>query len=312
MPLFATATLLLPPRGGQDRLAIQQFDDRIVLVVADGAGGMRGGAEAAQFACDRVMQLAAASAGTARGWTERLHTIDQELSGSDHGGQTTLVVAEIWNGQVCGASVGDSEAWLLGDHGAMRDLTEHQQRKPLLGSGAARPCAFGPMDMAGHRLLMGTDGLFRYAAKDRVLDVAAGTVIPRVPSLVTDLARLPNGEFQDDVAVIVCEEDLNRANRLRAIGRPSRVRGGLALVRLRSHRVAVPATLHSLVAVPTRSIHATVSIMSSWWMERLIETKRRKSSTPFEACSRMRRCSPVMAACWPQRSCLASAARAAT
>lgn len=208
---------MFPPDGGQDRLAVQQFDDRIVLVIADGAGGIGGGAEAAQFACDRAMQLAHASPGNTRDWGDRLLAIDQALSKSENGGQTTLVVAEVWNGKVVGASVGDSEAWLVGNQHESVHLTEHQQRKPLVGSGLASPCPFGPVELSGRRLLIGSDGLFRFARLDQLLGVAQVSVTPRAPSLLSDLARLPNGELPDDVSVIVCEEDADRTAVMREI-----------------------------------------------------------------------------------------------
>lgn len=217
MPLFATATLMFPPHGGQDRLAVEQFDDRIVLVVADGAGGMRGGAEAAQLMCDRAMHFAHAAPGDAKVWVERLHAIDQELSRSHHGGQTTVAVAEVWNGRVCGASIGDSEAWLIDLHDDVFDLTAQQQRKPLLGSGLARPCGFGPVALNRRRLLLASDGLFRFASRDKLVHIARWTVTPRAPSLLSDLARLPNGELQDDVAIVVCDEDANPAAVMREI-----------------------------------------------------------------------------------------------
>ena len=217
MPLFATATLMFPPHGGQDRLAVEQFDDRIVLVVADGAGGMRGGAEAAQLMCDRAMHFAHATPGDARVWVDRLHAIDQELSRSHHGGQTTVVVAEVWNGQVCGASIGDCEAWLIDLKDDVLDLTAHQQRKPLLGSGLARPYGFGPVAMNRRRLLLASDGLFHYTPLDNLLHLARWTVTPQAPSLLSDLARLPNGELQDDVAIVVCNEDANPATVMREI-----------------------------------------------------------------------------------------------
>jgi hypothetical protein len=58
-----------------------------------------------------------------------------------HGGMSTAVVAEIVDGQVVGASVGDSCAWLV-SLGEVSDLTERQVRKPLLGSGVS-PAATG-------------------------------------------------------------------------------------------------------------------------------------------------------------------------
>ena len=195
---------MFPPHGGQDRAAVQQFDDRMVLVVADGAGGMGGGAQAAQYACDRAMQLAQLATAEACIWVDRLRAIDTELSVAEHGGQCTLVVAEVWNGQVVGASVGDSEAWLIG-HGDTLVLTEQQERKPLLGSGSARTRGFGPFWMRGWRLLIASDGLFRFAARDKIAQRVRSTVFPQLPSLLTDLARLPNGELQDDVAIVVCE-----------------------------------------------------------------------------------------------------------
>jgi TPR repeat protein len=217
MPLFNTATLTFPPHGGQDRLAVEQFGDRIVLVVADGAGGIGGGAEAAQFVCDRTLQLARESPCDADGWAERLQTIDQELARSHHGGQATVVVAEVWNGQVCGASVGDSDAWLIDLDDDVLTLPAHEQRKPLLGSGSVRAHASGPASMNRRRLLLASDGLFRFASLGKLAHVARRAVTARAPSLLSDLARLPNGDLQDDVAIIVCDEDANPATVMREI-----------------------------------------------------------------------------------------------
>ena len=217
MALFSTWSLLSPPHGGQDRLAVEQFDDRIVLVVADGAGGMGGGAEAAQFICDRAMQCAKASPGNADAWEERLVAFDRELSVSAHGGHSAAVVAEVRNGRVSGASVGDSQAWLIDHEDNVLDLTTHRQRKPLLGSGAARPRAFGPVDMNRRRLLVATDGLFRYAPMDHFACMARVTPAPRAPSTLSDMARLPNGELQDDLAIVVCDEDADLPAVLRDI-----------------------------------------------------------------------------------------------
>jgi TPR repeat protein len=63
--------------------------------------------------------------------------------------------------------------------------------------------------MNRRRLLLASDGLFRYASRDKLVHIARWTVTPRAPSLLSDLARLPNCELQDDVAVVVCDEDAN-------------------------------------------------------------------------------------------------------
>jgi serine/threonine protein phosphatase PrpC len=55
-------TTVVGVRGaGQDRAGVQEVGDRVVIALADGAGGTRGGAKAAQAVVDAV--FAAASQG---------------------------------------------------------------------------------------------------------------------------------------------------------------------------------------------------------------------------------------------------------
>ena len=57
-------------------------------------------------------------------------------------GESTVVVVDVRADSICGASVGDSQAWIV--NGAdITDLTARQHRKPLLGSGEAEPVGFG-------------------------------------------------------------------------------------------------------------------------------------------------------------------------
>jgi hypothetical protein len=109
-----------------------------------------------------------------------------------------MVVAD---GQVFGASVGDSCAWLLSAAGVL-DLTEYQKAKPLLGSGNAKPIGFGPFSCVG-RLLVGSDGLFKYVPSDRIHALATTLPLAEVPAALVDAARLRSGALQDDIAIIV-------------------------------------------------------------------------------------------------------------
>src|SRR5205814_345640 len=102
---------------------------------------------------------------------------------------------------VAGASVGDSEAWLIRAD-VCDSLTEHQHRKPLLGDGAAEPVAIEARH-EGATLLVGTDGLFKYASRDRIHAVALQEQSQVVAQLV-DAARLPTGGLQDDIAIVLC------------------------------------------------------------------------------------------------------------
>lgn len=135
------AAMKVEGRGGdcQDRVALIERDSGLVAVVADGAGGTSGGAEAAQTVVDRVRQAVDERRElNQRGLRQLLLEISLEL---EDRGQTTAVVLSIEQRQIVGASVGDSGPWLV-EGGSWRELTAGQQRKPLLGGGFAEPFTF--------------------------------------------------------------------------------------------------------------------------------------------------------------------------
>jgi serine/threonine protein phosphatase PrpC len=189
---------------GEDRLLLEQSEQRTLAIVADGAGGMGGGAVAAEMACSLSAQIMRTmSPRTQDGWEQCLVDVDRALVRSGSGGQCTVVIAEIAKNQIAGVSVGDSGAWLLTARETL-DLTELQHRKPLLGSGEASPVRFGPVHFSG-RLLLATDGLFKYANRRHIEECAmALTVDAAVERLIAGL-RLRSGTLQDDVAIILME-----------------------------------------------------------------------------------------------------------
>lgn len=179
---------------------MERAGGRILIVVADGAGGTGGGALAADAVCDAAI---AAFRGTAAdSWDRHLARIDAELSRTRHGGLSTAVVVEIANGHLAGASVGDSAAWLLTSEGVL-DLTAQQVRKPLMGSASAKPVTFGPQPLHG-RLLVGTDGLFKYATRAQIAAAASVTDTELAAAALVNAVRMPDGRLQDDVAVVIC------------------------------------------------------------------------------------------------------------
>jgi len=175
-----------------------------LLVLADGAGGSGGGASAAE----------AVVAGVAGRFTDRTRRpasaleIEDCLTGCDRaplGGETTAVVVVVDGNDVRGASVGDSEAWLVNRRtGDVRVLTEFQVRKPLLGRSEAIVTAFVATASVDDLLLIGSDGLFKYIARANLLAlVAAMTDLVALPAALIAAVRLPSGGLQDDVSVIV-------------------------------------------------------------------------------------------------------------
>jgi hypothetical protein len=114
------------------------------------------------------------------------------------GGETTCVAVSISDdGLFSGASVGALGAWMLCRRRPVEDLTARQDRARL-GSGRAHPVLFKPQLMG--RLLVASDGLFKYVRTDHVRACTA-----RGADALIDSVRLKSGALQDDVAVILLE-----------------------------------------------------------------------------------------------------------
>ena len=164
---------------------------------------MGGGAVAAELACALAAGGMRESLGSAEAWTQRLLEIDGALASGGAGGQCAAVVVEISDNRIVGASAGDSGAWLLTGRGIL-DLTSGQHRKPLLGSGEALPVGFGPIELSG-RLLIASDGLFKYATRQDIVQRAIGVSLNDAVERLIGGLRLRSGALQDDVAIILLE-----------------------------------------------------------------------------------------------------------
>jgi hypothetical protein len=188
---------------GEDRVTVEHAYGRTLIVVADGAGGTGNGAAAAELACSMVAGAFRRGAMSADSWTAELAAIDRTLLTAAHGGQTTIVAVEIEGGEVRGASVGDSGCRAIDSLGFV-DLTSSQNRKPLVGTGAATPTAIGPTTLPA-RLLVATDGLLKYCPRAEIERIAlTGTLEGAVEGLISKV-RLRSGTFQDDVAIALCD-----------------------------------------------------------------------------------------------------------
>jgi hypothetical protein len=117
-------------------------------------------------------------------------------------GESTAVVVDVQADRICGASVGDSQAWVIKDN-TIADLTAHQQRKPLLGSGEADPVGFlhGRLDGL---LIAASDGFCNYVKRTEMVRIIPFEDFAILPKRLVSLVRLRSGALNDDVGIVVC------------------------------------------------------------------------------------------------------------
>lgn len=183
----------------EDRIAVLEQGDRCVIVVADGAGGMGAGDEAAETVVREISAVVKETT-TSEAWTNILCQTDLRIGN----GQSTAVVVDVRPGGICGASVGDSQAWLIRDS-ELDNLTANQRRKPLLGSGDAVPVGFSEGPLAGI-LVVASDGLCNYVKRAAVVQLVSQGEFVCLPRQLLALVQLPSGEFWDDVGIVVCRK----------------------------------------------------------------------------------------------------------
>jgi serine/threonine protein phosphatase PrpC len=209
MPRYESIHLSASYRDrNQDRCAVIHDESRTVIVVADGAGGSGSGEQAAERVIVEV-QASFREQSSGADWERQLTQIDCRIGA----GEATAVVVDVRPEGICGASVGDSVAWLWQD-GELHELTKNQIRKPLLGSGEAQPRGFDHGTVS-RLLLVATDGLANYLKRDALTRVLAQTDFFEIPRRLIELVRLPSGEYWDDTTVVVCRPMPRRRTRER-------------------------------------------------------------------------------------------------
>lgn len=132
---------------------------------------------------------------------------DSSLTRMPEGGLTTAIYLRLSVEEVSGASVGDSQVWFQEANGRWRELTEQQRLRPFLGSGEAIPMPFSRVTPLQGRLLVCSDGLWRQASRDKMLEIAAREdadellLSPRMPVSKT---------YADNVSFVLVSWDSSR------------------------------------------------------------------------------------------------------
>jgi serine/threonine protein phosphatase PrpC len=190
----------------EDTFAIQPLPGEAgwLVALADGQGGRAGGARAAQLAC----RVALEHATQPDHWAEALTRADEAVAADAEAGFTTLVGLRVEGDRVAGASCGDSAALAVSPDRAPRVLTSRQFKNPPVGSGEADFIPFEAELVRPWRVLVMSDGVWKYASWDRVWDLSARLSGEELLAELQAAARLKTtGEFQDDFTVVLLESD---------------------------------------------------------------------------------------------------------
>lgn len=185
----------------QDRAEVFHQGPTHVLVVADGAGGMSGGAEAAEYVVRHVHELLNPSIFSPDGLSQILIRLDREMAAAGSYGETTCVIVAVMESGIVGTSVGDSEAWLI-SRSAADNLTAAQCRKPFVGSGRAIPIGFSRGSLRD-TLLIASDGLLKYTSVECIVAASQAADLDEVSNNLIKLVRYPSGALPDDISILL-------------------------------------------------------------------------------------------------------------
>jgi hypothetical protein len=185
----------------QDRAEFFWHGSTLYLVLGDGAGGMSGGAEAAEFVMQRVKAEADSAALSPEALSNLLSAVDREMAAIGAYGETTCVLAAVSEAGIVGASVGDSGAWSISKSG-VDDITANQCRKPFIGSGRANPVGFSRGPLQG-TLLVASDGLLKYTSAERIAEATLCSDLNEVLRKLVGLVRYPSSMLPDDLSILL-------------------------------------------------------------------------------------------------------------
>jgi len=194
-------------RVNEDRVECLEHGEDLVVVVADGAGGLLGGDSASETFIAAVKSATTDAAFDVREgacWSRLLAEVDMRLNRA-MAGETTAVVVVVTPEGLVGVSAGDSQAWVVGA-ADIDDLTGAQARKRL-GTGCAARVGFSRPSLTG-TLVVGTDGVFNYLNATSV----ARAVRWREPADAAERLRaaleFPSSRYADDVGIAIVSTSL--------------------------------------------------------------------------------------------------------
>jgi PPM family protein phosphatase len=183
-------------------------DKFALCALADGQGGRSGGGIAAQAAVlltlDAACEVKPEALLSPLRWLDVCSAADRGVAAESDTGYCTLVALVAADEWIVGASSGDSAAALILEHSAVI-LTERQHKNPPVGSGAAKFETFSARPGMRWRVLVVSDGVWKYVGWERMITVGRNAQGNQIADALRREVLQSHGLLPDDFSVIVIE-----------------------------------------------------------------------------------------------------------
>lgn len=214
MPKVFSYTRGRHPQENQDAVRFRshpRHPEIMLCALADGQGGQKGGAAAAERACDACIEAAARRSsvelGSSDSWAEILKRADQAVARDPVAGFTTLVAFCVTAERVIGGSCGDSAAVLVRGPGDGEILTADQPKNPPIGSGKASFGCFQADLTRSWALVAVSDGVWKYTGWEPLLQITnAKPGEQTVTEMLNGAQMALNYPPQDDFTILIVTE----------------------------------------------------------------------------------------------------------
>jgi serine/threonine protein phosphatase PrpC len=196
----------------EDAVVVQAHpEDNTVLIcaLADGQGGQMGGARAAQVAVEKCVQLAASHSAKqlleASTWYQIISGADDAVNDDPNAGYSTLVALCVADDSICGASCGDSAVLAVWES-SHEMLSERQRKNPPIGSSAAFPVAFFATLQPNSKLLIVSDGVWKYVGWDAIIETCRAHEKQDLIDALRQLSLSQNSnQLPDDFSIVLVQ-----------------------------------------------------------------------------------------------------------
>lgn len=181
-----------------------------ICCIADGQGGRSHGAAAAKTACEVFFENVADVSPMAlfddQAISNILGLVDGCVSATE--GFTTFAGLVLDRDMASGGSAGDSKIFARDAVGMITEVTSEQRKNPPVGSGDAIFEPFMAHAIGGSRVLMVTDGVWKYAGYESIQRALNAPDLSMVIEILRqDTLARSGGSLPDDFSLIAIEID---------------------------------------------------------------------------------------------------------